>query len=167
MWFQEESVNSNHLVRFDTYVRKGMASERSVVAVMFDLEKAYDLAWRYGILRDLYEMGLRGRLPMVMEKFLERRYFRARVSTEMSAVKKQGIGVPQGSTLSVTRFAVNINSLVLVIIEDVLASLFVDDLLIAYTGDRLEAIERKLEQTVDKILGWADANGFKFSHVKT
>ena len=142
--FRKNLSTIDHLVRFDTYVRKGRASERSVVAVMFDFEKAYDLAWRYGILRDLYEVGLRGRLPMFVDKFLERRYFRVRVSTEMSAIKKQRIGVPQGSTLSVTLFAVKINSLAQVIPVDVFASLFVDDLLIAYTRDRLEGIERKL-----------------------
>jgi hypothetical protein len=28
--------------------------------VFFDLEKAYDTTWKYGILRDLHDMGLRG-----------------------------------------------------------------------------------------------------------
>ena len=33
-----------------------------VFAVFFDLEKAYDTTWRHGIMRDLHDLGIRGRL---------------------------------------------------------------------------------------------------------
>ena len=32
-----------------------------LVAVFFDLEKAYDTTWKYGIMNDLHEIGLKGR----------------------------------------------------------------------------------------------------------
>ena len=32
------------------------------VGIFFDLEKAYDTTWKYGILKDLYNAGLRGNL---------------------------------------------------------------------------------------------------------
>ena len=41
--------------------------KRNVVAVCFDLEKAYDTTWRYGILKDIHKPGLRGRLPTFIE----------------------------------------------------------------------------------------------------
>ena len=63
--------------------------------------------------------------------------------------------------------AVKINSLAQVIPMDVFASLIVGDMSFAYSGDRLEGKELKLQQTVDKILGWANTNGFRFSQVKT
>jgi hypothetical protein len=28
------------------------------VSIFFDLEKAYDTTWKYGILKDLFDMGL-------------------------------------------------------------------------------------------------------------
>jgi len=40
-----------------------------MVAVYFDLEKAYDTTWKYGIMRDLHEAGLRGRLPFFISNF--------------------------------------------------------------------------------------------------
>ena len=41
----------------------------------FDLEKAYETTWRYGILNDLHNIGLIGRLPNFMIAFLSDRKF--------------------------------------------------------------------------------------------
>ena len=43
--------------------------QEHVVSVFFDLEKAYDTTWKYGILRDLYDAGLRGRMPDFISNF--------------------------------------------------------------------------------------------------
>ena len=47
-----------------------MANNKPTVEVMFDLEKAYDTAWRHGILKDLREFGMKGRLPLYIEEFI-------------------------------------------------------------------------------------------------
>ena len=39
------------------------------VSIFFDLEKAYDTAWKYGILLDLYKTGLCGRSPIFICDF--------------------------------------------------------------------------------------------------
>ena len=60
-----------------------------VVSVFFDLEKAYDTTWKYGIMSDLHELGLRGRLPTFIENFLSGRSFCVRVATTLSNVFNQ------------------------------------------------------------------------------
>jgi hypothetical protein len=40
---------------------------------VFDLEKAYDTTWKYGILKDLFDMGLKGKLPNFISNFLSDR----------------------------------------------------------------------------------------------
>ena len=55
------------MVRFDTSVKKGYAEEKHVTALFFDLEKTYDSAWRYGILKDLHRMGIRENLANYIE----------------------------------------------------------------------------------------------------
>ena len=40
------------------------------MAVFFDLEKAYDTTWMYGIQRDLHDLGVRGRLATFIDSFL-------------------------------------------------------------------------------------------------
>ena len=56
-------------------IRKRIADKKSTLGVFFDLEKAYDTTWRYGILRDLYTCGLRGRMPLLIGLFLKERRF--------------------------------------------------------------------------------------------
>ena len=50
-----------------------------MVSIFFDLEKAYDTTWKYGIMKDLHYMDLRGRLPLFIQNFLSERKFRVRV----------------------------------------------------------------------------------------
>ena len=94
--------------------RENYLSTRSaiqhVVAVFFDLEKAYDTTWKHGIMKDLYDAGLRGRLPLFVQGFLQNRQFQIRLGSHISDVFDQEMGVPQGSILSVTLFALKINS---------------------------------------------------------
>jgi len=54
---------TDQLVRLETWVREGLANRQHVVAVFFDLEKAYDTTWKHGILLDLFKMYLKGYLP--------------------------------------------------------------------------------------------------------
>ena len=54
------------------------------MSVFFDLEKAYDTTWKYDILRDLHDAGLRGRLPELIGKFLADRSFHVHVGSCLS-----------------------------------------------------------------------------------
>ena len=47
----ERSTNET---RLKTFIRDAFIKREHVVAVFFDLEKAYDTTWRYGILKDLH-----------------------------------------------------------------------------------------------------------------
>jgi len=38
----------------DSFVREALIQKQHVTAVFFDLEKAYDTTWKFGILKDLY-----------------------------------------------------------------------------------------------------------------
>ena len=55
-----------HLVHFETYVREGFLNGIRVVSILFDLEKAYDTTWKYGIMKELYDMDLGGYLPLLI-----------------------------------------------------------------------------------------------------
>ena len=58
-----------------------LLKKEHVVAVFFDLEKAYDTTWRYGILKDIHKLGLRGRLPTFIENYLADRTMQVRVGS--------------------------------------------------------------------------------------
>ena len=67
-----------------------------MVSIFFDFEKAYDTTWKYGIMKNLHDMDLRGRLPLFIQNFLCERKFRVRVGTSLSDFYDQEMGVPQG-----------------------------------------------------------------------
>ena len=75
--FRRGRSTLDHLVRFEAFLRNTFIRKQHAIAVFFDLEKAYDTTWRYGIMRDLYDLGIRGRLPIFVASFLSDRRFRA------------------------------------------------------------------------------------------
>ena len=146
----------------------------SSVGVFFDLEKAYESTWKFGIMRDLHNAGLRGRLPLFIESFLKNRQFHVRLGSSYSGLFEQEMGVPQGSILSVTLFGLKINSIVKAISPGVEYSLLVSNApymsTIFWSATDLSIIhivERHLQQCLNKVADWADTNGFKFSPSKT
>ena len=135
--------------------------------VFFDLEKAYDTTWRYGILKDLHDLGLKGRLPLFIQSFLEYRTMQVRVGSTLSDLYDQEQGVPQGSILSTTLFNIKINNIVNCLDNKTDGSLYVDDFGICYRSKNMRTIERHLQQSINRIEDWATNNGFKFSKSKT
>ena len=73
--FRSERGTMDQLVRLDTFIKDAFVSGDHVVAVFFDLAKAYDTTWKHGIMRDLHTMGLRGNLPIFIQNFLSDRTF--------------------------------------------------------------------------------------------
>ena len=160
------STNDN-LVRLETFIRDAFVKKEHVVAVFFDLEKAYDTTWRYGIMKDIQKLGLRGRLPTFIESFLADRAMQVRVGSTLSDLYDQEQGVPQGGVLSTTLFNIKINDIVNCLDNLTDCSLYVDDFCICFRSKSMRTIERHLQQNLNKIEHWATNNGFKFSKSKT
>ena len=103
----------------ETYIRQGFVKNQHTVGIFFDLEKAYDTTWKGGIMKDLHEMGLKGRLPLFIDNFLKGKKFKVRLDNIHSSLNLQEEGVPQGSILSPTLFTVKINSIIDALPEDI------------------------------------------------
>ena len=82
------------------------------MGVFFDLSKAYDTTWKYGIMKDLHKLGLRGNLPIFIQNFLTERTFNILLlGTLYSDTFDHEEGVPQGAILSTTLFNVKLNDI--------------------------------------------------------
>ena len=95
--------------------------------MFFDLEKAYDTTWKYGILHDLHEFGVKGRLANFVESFLANRSIQVRVGSTLPDTFGLSQGVSQGSILSTTLFNIKINSIINCLDPKTDGSLYVDD----------------------------------------
>jgi len=69
--FRKQRSTTDHLVRLEYFVREAFAQRQHAVGVFFDLEKAYENTWKFGMMRDLHNAGLHGRLPLFIEIFLK------------------------------------------------------------------------------------------------
>ena len=79
-----------------------------MVAMFFDFQKPYDTTWNCGIglLCNLHHTSLRGRMPVLISRFLANRNFLVRLGSCLSDSLDQETGVLQGSILTVTLFCV-------------------------------------------------------------
>ena len=58
----------DQIVCIETLIREAFIKKEHLFVVFFDLEKANDISWPYGMLKDL---GLQGRLPIFIKHFQE------------------------------------------------------------------------------------------------
>ena len=165
--FRKNRSTLDSLVRLSTHIQQGFVNQKQTIGVFFDLEKAYDTTWRYGILRECKRMGIKGKMIRFIKGFLSDRYIKVRVGGKLSRPFKQVEGVPQGSVLSVTLFSIAINSIVETVSRPVGCTLFVDDFAIYCSSHDAVTACSHLQKTLDAISKWADNNGFKFSVQKT
>lgn len=165
--FRRHRCTTDALVRLDNFIKIAFARKEHVVAVFFDVEKAYDTTWRHNILQTLHEAGLCGPLPRFLQNFLQDRVMRVRVGNTLSDQYHQYEGVPQGSVLSCSLFAVAINGLASCLPAYVESSLYVDDFAIFTKSSSLPAAERRIQLAVNKAQDWTQKHGFIFSTPKT
>ena len=102
--FRKNYSTNDHLVRLESFIRDASIKKEHCVAIFFVLEKAYDTTWKYGIMKDLRDIGLRGRLPNFISNFLSDRSFNVRIGSKLSDTFEQEQGVPRGSILSPALF---------------------------------------------------------------
>ena len=59
----------DHVVNLETSIREANIEKQHLVAIFFDLEKAYETSWKFCIIKDLHNMGLKGRLSNFIKSF--------------------------------------------------------------------------------------------------
>ena len=140
--FRKYRSTTDHLVSLERYLRDAFAQRQQAVGLFFDLEKAYETTWQYGIIRDLHRIGLRCWLPVFVSEYIRDRRIGVRFGTTLSDEFYPEEGVPTGNVLAVTCFGLKINELPSGIAKDIFKALFVDDLAICFRGRPLATIER-------------------------
>ena len=165
--FRANRSTTDSIVKLENDIHHAMAEGLHTIVVLFDLTKAYDMAWRFGVLKSLHEGGMRGNLPKFIQSFLYDRRIVVRVGDSMSNPKEIQEGILQGSVLSCTCFLLSINSIVTNVDNSVKCSLYVDDFTIYCSGRMPNNVERLLQLTINRLHEWTKKTGYKFSPTKT
>ena len=100
----------------------------------------------------MHRLGLRGRLPKY-KGFMKERLLQVTLDWTISSKQEQKMEIPQGSSLSVTLFAIKINKLAAKILAGVY-KLFVDNLQIAHSHHDMYHIDANIQETIIYINRW-------------
>ena len=154
-------------VCLENEVRKAQVNREVVAAVFFDIEKAYDMMWREGLLIKLHKLGIGGRMFNWCWDFLENRVIRVKIGTEVSDSVRIDNGTPQGSVISPTLFLLMVNDVFEGVEVSMGRSLFADDGALWKRGRNVEYVVRKLQEGVDRVERWGLRWSFRFSVEKS
>lgn len=79
------------------------------MAVFFDVETAYDMVWKQGLMIKLNMMGIGGRMYNWIKDFVFDRFIQVRIGTVLSKRYMVDNGTPQGSVISPILFSIMMN----------------------------------------------------------
>ncbi len=98
--FRKGRSTIDSLICLENDIRKALVNKEVVVGVCFDVEKAYDMMWREGLLIKLDKFGINGRLYNWIIHFLMDRTIQIRVGKSYSKKYSTENGTPHGSVSS-------------------------------------------------------------------
>ena len=104
------------------------------VLVLLDFSKAYDTVWREKLLLSMLDQGIPSQIIRWLRSFLSDRRARVNLHGHLSKMYIFKQGLPQGSVLAPLLFLFYINNLAESLPDDVLSSLFADDVTILATA---------------------------------
>ena len=70
--FRHQRSTNDHLVRLETFIREAFIKKEHLVSVFFDLEKAYDTTWKYGIMKDVHDNWSERPFAFIPSEFFNR-----------------------------------------------------------------------------------------------
>lgn len=165
--FRKKRCTYDNVTRLENDIKSAFTVQSSVLAVFLDLQKAYDMAWRRGILQKLYDLGFRGNLPIFINNLMTDRTFKVRIGTELSDTFTQINGVPQGSVISPTLFMILINDMLKDISPNVKFALYADDIVLWCDLKDADDARIEMQKALDKLSEWQEKWGTSFSPIKS
>ena len=165
--FRQHHSTTDNLIFIESSICNAFYNKQHLIAVALDMEKAYDMLWRYRIIKILSELNIHGNMLHFITNFLKKRYINVRVNGKVSETFEIINGVPQGSIISVTLFLIAINDITKVIPAPVEYTLYADDVTVLLAGKNIETSQKLLQVTLNNLQTFANEHGFKFSKNKT
>ncbi|KXZ75572.1 RNA-directed DNA polymerase from mobile element jockey-like Protein [Tribolium castaneum] len=143
------------------------SDSKHALAIFFDLNKAFDTAWRHSILSTFSGWGINGKMLAFIKNFLSNRCFQVSANGCTSTVKSLENGTPQGSVLSTTLFNIAINDVTRDIRAPIKTTLYADDLTLFIKGNDIISSKNLMQRAIDSLELWSRTTGFCFSPEKT
>uniref|UniRef100_A0A8C1XU29 Uncharacterized protein n=1 Tax=Cyprinus carpio TaxID=7962 RepID=A0A8C1XU29_CYPCA len=161
--FRKGRNTMDSILCLEAEIRKAQINKEVLVGVFFsDVEKAYDMLWKEGLLINLESLRIDGKMYNWILSFLFGRTIQVRVGTVFSKN-----GTPQGSVSSPILFNLMINDIFHNVDKGIGRSLYADDGALWKRGRNVSIVEKKIQKAVNEVEKWTNGWGFRFSLAKT
>ena len=130
--FQKNKSTGRYLVNFISQVEEALDKKEVPIAVMIDFQKAFDSIWIQGLLYKLNQMGIHGKMWLLLKNFLENRKVRLKLDDYESEEFPITVGLPQGSVLSPILFSIFVSDIANLCVGSNFK--YADDLTLLVTG---------------------------------
>lgn len=157
----------DNLLMLEHEVITAFNQKEDVVAIFLDVNKFFDRISKITILNKFMEKNIGGPMYNYVNNFLSQPQIAVKIEDQLSSTQMLDNGIRQGSSLSGDLCNVATCDISSVIPRDVMHGMFVDDLVIYVRGSDMDILERKLQETLNKLSSWSDTNGLSFSPEKT
>ena len=174
--FRKKRSTTEHLYNLTSHIKTTLKKKRQVLAVFFDIKRAFDTVWHRKLLQKLQVLGYSGHFYQYIKNFLERT-ITVRVNSTRSTTRTLTCGVPQGTVLAPTLFNILLADLPMHMatqehsVNKPHTSQFADDLALwkqykmTGKGNEQKAI-KDFQKYIDTIHAYMSDNGFQISTEK-
>ena len=122
------------------------------IAVMIDFQKTFDSVWIQGLLYKLNQMGIHGKMWLLLKNFLENRIVRLKLEVFESEQFPVVVGLPQGSVLSPILFSIYVSDISSLCLGTNFK--YADDLTLLVTRDTLSDACKNVQFDLNKVSSW-------------
>lgn len=167
--FRAKRSTCDNLIIFEDKIRNAFNQKKEVIAIFFDLQKAFDCIKSAKVIECLREMGIHGHFLDYVKDFFADRKFKVKFEHTFSSEKSQENGVPQGSGLSVQMFKIVMDKMKNYIFSKNVYQ-FADDFVYlreVLRNEQVQEIENDIEEEMKNIEKWAKDFGLTISSQKT
>ena len=148
-------------------VEDAFQEKKKVLAVFFDLSKAFDKVWKEGLLLKLLRAGVHGKMYKWLSDFLFNRTARVKLDGTISRQVKLREGVPQGGVVSPTLFLVYINDITTTVPRYASNTLHADDFAVRCAEEHTTTAVHRIQITINEVCSWTESWALQLNTTKT
>jgi retron-type reverse transcriptase len=150
--FRPKHSTADQLIHVTEFISQGINQKESTGAIFLDVAKAFDTVWHDGLVYKLHTAGVSLAIVKLLNSFLEDRKFHAKIGNVLSTVREIEAGVPQGSVLSPTLYAIFTADIPKP--DETKIALYADDTAILTRSESPELISGQLRRAVESLEAW-------------
>lgn len=144
--FKKEHSTTHQISRIKNKILSNKYNHKSTGIILLDIEKAFDTVWHYGLIYKLISMHLPKYLCKIIADFLDNRNFSVSVNNVRSSTMAIPAGLPQGSILSPTLYALYTSDFKASKTIDV--AYYADDTALLTSSKLTSALLKKMEKSL-------------------